>query len=584
MGTHPIFESDFDCLTEHMFQKAHRVKSSVAVRNSDRRKLRQRLANFFAHYNEEQLSGMAPAKGDLKENKIYTHKGEALSVFTLDGEPVIMEMKCGTLLPYLYACWKLDLTLPVLHVAPFLLQKFAGGVDLMAPGIILPPGRGPDPAIEKGRAICIKIIGQKHPIAIGLAEQTAGELSGPKLSGRAVRIISCVGDQLWASGSKFIPPQEIDTTLKNVEIPEEEMEKIVENETAEEEEENEEEEEITSESDRKKEQDDLLEYCFKVAVKVHLQPKKELLPVLCSTFYSQMKMPSVPPGKTLEIKKTSAKKLSTFFSDLPDGLLKLETVSKGVERIVTIDFKNVFFRGFNREEGDDEDDQPQAGLVHVMGACSTKDNYDAPVLTQLYANSGTTRDLFGSIGVANSAVMSMNEMRDYVTKYVEVNELKFGRGKLVRLDPLLHKIVYGKGNAEIEECTWEKLYGGVQSKTNPAYSIQFPGQSAPHVKKGKLPKLNVQTKKVSGNKSITMVTGFEGFLIDEHYFADMIKKRAQASVSIGLDVSGKFVQVQCQGNQTKHVVHIFTEVLKLNKRYLHGVEAASASGKKKKKK
>ena len=76
-----------------MFQKAHRVKSSVAVRNSDRRKLRQRLANFFAHYNEEQLSGMAPAKGDLKENKIYTHKGEALSVFTLDGEPVIMEMK-----------------------------------------------------------------------------------------------------------------------------------------------------------------------------------------------------------------------------------------------------------------------------------------------------------------------------------------------------------------------------------------------------------------------------------------------------------------------------------------------------------
>lgn len=54
---------------------------------------------------------------------------------------------------------------------------------------------------------------------------------------------------------------------------------------------------------------------------------------------------------------------------------------------------------------------------------------------------------------------------------------------MVRLDPILHKCVYGKGNADIEECTWEKLYGGVQSKTNPAYSIQFPGQATPHVKK-----------------------------------------------------------------------------------------------------
>ena len=57
-----------------------------------------------------------------------------------------------------------------------------------------------------------------------------------------------------------------------------------------------------------------------------------------------------------------------------------------------------------------------------------------------------------------------------------------------------------------------------------------------------MPKFNVQTKKVSGNKSITMVTGFEGFMIDEQYFADIIKKRAQASVSIGTDVSGKMVQ------------------------------------------
>ena len=64
-----------------------------------------------------------------------------------------------------------------------------------------------------------------------------------------------------------------------------------------------------------------------------------------------------------------------------------------------------------------------------------------------------------------------------------------------------------------------------------------------------MPKFNVQTKKVSGNKSITMVTGFEGFMIDEHYFADIIKKRAQASVSIGTDISGKMVQGEISENR-----------------------------------
>ena len=70
-----------------------------------------------------------------------------------------------------------------------------------------------------------------------------------------------------------------------------------------------------------------------------------------------MMLPSVPAGKTLEIKKSTSKKLSTYFASLPEGLVKLETVSKGVERIVTIDFKNQFFRGFSKETHEDGEDQ-----------------------------------------------------------------------------------------------------------------------------------------------------------------------------------------------------------------------------------
>merc|ERR1711917_160572 len=90
----------------------------------------------------------------------------------------------------------------------------------------------------------------------------------------------------------------------------------------------------------------------------------------------------------------------------------------------------------------------------------------------------------------------------------------------------------------------------------------------PHIRKGKLPKLNIQIKRVSGNKSVTLVTGFEGFMIDENYFGDLMKKRAQASISIGPDLTRKVVQVQIQGNQTKHVQHIVCDIFKIDKNIL----------------
>ena len=57
-----------------MFLKPFRTKSSVTVRNSDRRKVKSRLGSFFPDMTEDQIGNLIPAKGDLKENKIYTHK------------------------------------------------------------------------------------------------------------------------------------------------------------------------------------------------------------------------------------------------------------------------------------------------------------------------------------------------------------------------------------------------------------------------------------------------------------------------------------------------------------------------------
>ena len=110
-------------------------------------------------------------------------------------------------------------------------------------------------------------------------------------------------------------------------------------------------------------------------------------------------------------------------------------------------------------------------------------------------------------------------------QYIEANDL---RGKKdVKMDPVLHQAVFGKGGADKETASWDKVFGGVQSKMGPAYSVKFPGQPTAAVKKGKMPRIDLTTKKVSGNKMVSMITGFESFFLDPQLFADKMKKLAQ---------------------------------------------------------
>ena len=94
-----------------MFQKPFRTKNAVTVRNSDRRKLKTRLGNFYPDLSDEKQNQIVPAKGDFKEAKIFTHKGEQIVVYYLDDEPVLVQNNAGMLIPYLYALWKLEINI-----------------------------------------------------------------------------------------------------------------------------------------------------------------------------------------------------------------------------------------------------------------------------------------------------------------------------------------------------------------------------------------------------------------------------------------------------------------------------------------
>ena len=86
----------------------------------------------------------------------------------------------------------------------------------------------------------------------------------------------------------------------------------------------------------------------------------------------------------------------------------------------------------------------------------------APKISQLYAVSGQLNDLFSQAGCRKSAVLDMSDLRNYVKKYVEINELQFKN--MVRLDPVLHHAVYGKGSEDKETATWIKFMAQLRQK------------------------------------------------------------------------------------------------------------------------
>ena len=82
------------------------------------------------------------------------------------------------------------------------------------------------------------------------------------------------------------------------------------------------------------EMDKLLEYCFLKACKTTL--KKEDLPMITSTFFKNHVIGACPPGSTVDVKKSSYKKLSVFLANMRDKGLVETFVLKGVESLLSV--------------------------------------------------------------------------------------------------------------------------------------------------------------------------------------------------------------------------------------------------------
>uniref|UniRef100_A0A8B9T5K0 Eukaryotic translation initiation factor 2D n=1 Tax=Anas platyrhynchos TaxID=8839 RepID=A0A8B9T5K0_ANAPL len=260
-----------------MFCRAFRVRSNTAIKGSDRRKLRTDVAAAFPNLSAEQLTEFIPNKEELNVIKIYTHKGEAVTVYMNSRNPILFEAE-KALYPTVYALW----------AYPDLLPKLAGGADLMLPGVIVPPSGFPQ--VERGMLCAVTLSGNRAPVAVSVATMSTAEMLAAGMKGKGFAVLKAAHGILVL----FFLAEQMDA---------------------------------------------LLSQCFFHALKCKV--KKSDLPLLTSTFLRSHMFPCCPAGQQLDIKKSSYKKFSKFLQCMQhQKILQVKELSKGVESIVEVDWKH----------------------------------------------------------------------------------------------------------------------------------------------------------------------------------------------------------------------------------------------------
>ncbi|NXI35392.1 EIF2D factor, partial [Galbula dea] len=594
-----------------MFSRAFRVRSNTAIKGSDRRKLRTDVAAAFPNLSAEQLTEFIPNKEELNVIKIYSHKGEAVTVYMNNRNPILFEIE-KALYPTVYTLWVYPDLLPAVSTWPPVLQRLAGGADLMLPGVVVPSSGLPQ--IEQGRLCAVTLLGNRAPVAVAVATMSTAEMLAAGMKGKGFAVLHTYLDHLWEYGDKSSPPtlaplvteppeeeeemegkepvsslstdplQHVDVgdlSLKEhdscaVLIGKEELGEKRAAETAEDA--NREVQQEAEDSRTPQEQmDALFSQCFFHALKCKV--KKSDLPLLTSTFLRSHMFSCCPAGQQLDIKKSSYKKFSKFLQSMQhQKILQVKELNKGVESIVEVDWKHPDLKAFAIPEG-------------FSSASAAQDNksedreqvYHAPEIIPLYGVSTRMTPLFQESGHKKGSILSGSEVRNIIINYVKTNELVDEANKnLVKVNAILCDCLLDKSEQEeISHLKWDDLLSRCLERLQPLHQVTFLGQE-PMVRKGNIEPIDIAIAQRSSNKKVTIIKNLELYGLDPQCVANTLQQKVQASATI-IPVPGakERVQVQIQGNQIHHLAKMLLEEYQLPRKYVQGLEKAPKLGRKK---
>lgn len=597
-----------------MFKKAVEAKSHQRLSGADRKKLKRNLRDKFPRASDADLDVLLPPKADITVAKfqnrvqVYGIEGGLPMVFDIDGR--------GTeIYPTVFALWKVPELLPSFMLKGGEVSRYIiGGADLMFPGISIPVEGLP--SFLAGEPWAVKVPGNPAPIAVGATTMSSTEALKAGLHGKALRITHYYRDFLWESVEGHYVPntgfledvvfedpvlvsssQGLDS-FEDAADASEDPENNIKNEEEGESEPNTvstteidaksgmAEEAIANVGDIKLEDDasaketnveeqlalsveDVDAYLDKCLLQaLHTTVKDKDLPMPGSTLWSNHVLPCRPSNVTLDIKKSSHKKLSKWLQ--AKASVGLIAVKEDKHK------KEVVLFSVNRNHPDYLSFKPEIRKVEKsdqVGDRATSENRSQKMLevTEIYKPSVHVNPIFASVGADGGRLYSASEASEIVFKYVEKENLVKPTNKsIVVLDPTLCDALFKgaikKGSAYPTEIHKKDLGSAFIGRMQAHHVVTRGTDSV--VRKGAIKTIQIMTERRQGNKKVTRVSGTETFLIDAEPLASELQKKFACSTSVAELPGKKGQEVLIQGGVIDDVAKHLVGQYGIPKRYI----------------
>lgn len=522
--------------------------------------------------------------------------------------------------PTVFALWKLPEMLPYFMLKGGEVSRFViGGADLMFPGIsVAADGL---PSFSASEPWAVKVPGNPAPIAVGSTTMSSAEALKAGLRGKALRIMHYYRDLLWESveghyvpnsgfledvvleDPSFLASNQPSDSSEGATCESDVQQSCVNNENTEgsvdvngaisdacaasmqNDSENAAKEITTDASDLKstanvdaakldiellslsiEDVDSHLDRCLLQAL--HTTVKDKDLPMPGSTLWSNHVLPCRPSGITLDIKKSSHKKLSKWLqAKTSTGLI---TVKEDKYK------KEAMLISVNRGHPEYLQFKPEKRLVEKVvqagdSAASESRSQKALEVVEVYKSSVHVNPIFASVGADTGKLYSASEATDIVFKYIEKENLVKQTNKAtVVLDATLCDALFKgaikKGSTYPTEIHKKDLGATFINRMQAHHMVTRGGESV--VRKGVLKTVQIMTERRQGNKKVTKVSGLETFLIDPEALASELQKKFACSTTVAELPGKKGLEVLIQGGVIDDVARHLLEQYGIPKRYI----------------
>ncbi|MBA0797159.1 hypothetical protein Gohar_007880, partial [Gossypium harknessii] len=563
-----------------MFKKAVEAKAQQRLSGADRKKLKRTIRDRFPRASDADIDALLPPKAEITVSKfqnrvhVYGVEGGVPLFFNVDG-------RGSEIYPTVFALWKLPEMLPYFMLKGGEVSRFViGGADLMFPGIsVAAEGL---PSFSAGEPWAVKVPGNPAPIAVGSTTMSSAEALKAGLRGKALRIMhyyhlcreSVEGHYVPNSGfledvvledPSFLASNQPSDSSEGATCESDVQQSCVNNENTEgsidvngaisdacaasmqNDSENAAKEIMMDASDLKstanvdaakldielsslsiEDVDSHLDRCLLQAL--HTTVKDKDLPMPGST--SNHVLPCRPSGITLDIKKSSHKKLSKWLqAKTSTGLITVkEDKYKKEAMLISVNRGHPEYLQFKPEK------QPVEKVVQAGdSAASESRSQKALEVVEVYKSSVHVNPIFASVGADTGKLYSASEATDIVFKYIEKENLVKQTNKAtVVLDATLCDALFKgaikKGSTYPTEIHKKDLGATFINRMQAHHMVTRGGESV--VRKGVLKTVQIMTERRQGNKKVTKVSGLETFLIDPEALASELQKKFACSTTV----------------------------------------------------